>query len=729
MTAIPRDPPANTPGVRTLGTASIQAAPGDDSRFPASGVLTVKASYIGTPSATVFYASFDVSGNVITARTPTGVTESATTPGLYFYDQIVSLDQFIAVWDENDGLPPATEVIATRHVVRAPSAPTSVTAAGGNTQATVSFTPGDNGGSAITNYTVTATDSTNALHGGQVQSGAASPIIITGLTNGESYTFTVTATTSFGTSVASAASNAVVPAVVLTAPDPPTGVSAVAGNGQAVVSFTAPTNNGGSAITSYTVHAVDETTPGNGGQTHNGNSPNTITGLVNNEVFHFYVTATNAVGTSAASVNSNSVTPTGAGGGVATFTYTQPSSSTVLLDATGSTGTLVWQVDGVNASATTTTLLIGPLSVGTHTIKLTATSGAAAVSTQSIDVAWVGKPLGDAQHDATNGPGIITSGRGWWGTPNPAGTDGAHSTIELSQWSSLPAVGPWRNKTILNMTGGGGDGVSRITVYDDNHISLTTKNGDHPGSSGGYRQALEHTSSYDATLAGHEFAKVGDIDMCGQGTLNGHGTVRFYRLEMMFPSSNPGGPTSPGGVDGGGPGAGWLNQNNMFEIHGNIGGSSPIRFATNGTGTQVGWAYNSIQGGGNNAGPTQNFDQANILWDTWYNYIVEIIWDIRVGFGYIRVYRDTGTGFAVIPLARCPAGTISTPGADYGKYIPPSPYATQQTDINNTIILLNPQIENYRTRANLINLPAYPDATIHYRNVAVGPTLASVTNL
>ena len=81
-------------------------------------------------------------------------------------------------------------------------------------------------GSAITGYTVTATDTTTPANGGQTASGAASPITVTGLTNGDAYTFTVTATNGNGTGAASTASAPVTPSDV---PDAPTGVSATAG--------------------------------------------------------------------------------------------------------------------------------------------------------------------------------------------------------------------------------------------------------------------------------------------------------------------------------------------------------------------------------------------------------------------------------------------------------------------------------------------------------------------
>src|SRR5207253_1294540 len=129
-------------------------------------------------------------------------------------------------------------------------------------------------------------------------------LVFTGLTNGTSYTFTVTATNAVGTSAASAASNAVIPATV---PGPPTGATATRGNGSATVSWTAPVDTGGTPGTGYTVTASP------GGATVNVSSGSAtsavVSGLNNGTSYTFTVIAINNVGRGAPSAASAAVTP------------------------------------------------------------------------------------------------------------------------------------------------------------------------------------------------------------------------------------------------------------------------------------------------------------------------------------------------------------------------------------------------------------------------------------
>ncbi len=78
----------------------------------------------------------------------------------------------------------------------------------GRTTATVTFTaPTSDGGSPITAYTVTS----NPAGGSSSTRTTAGTFTVTGLTPGTSYTFTVTATNTYGTSLPSAASATVTP--------------------------------------------------------------------------------------------------------------------------------------------------------------------------------------------------------------------------------------------------------------------------------------------------------------------------------------------------------------------------------------------------------------------------------------------------------------------------------------------------------------------------------------
>jgi hypothetical protein len=180
-----------------------------------------------------------------------------------------------------------------------PAAPTIGTATRSATQSVqVTFTaPANAGGNLITSYTATSNP------GNITASSASSPITVTGLTNGTSYTFTVTATNSYGTSVASSASNSAIPYGVPSAPT--IGTATQTGQTTATVTFTAPFN-GGSTITSYVAVASPGGATGSINQAGSGTI--TVSGLTAATNYTFTVYAVNAAGNSLNSAASNQIT-------------------------------------------------------------------------------------------------------------------------------------------------------------------------------------------------------------------------------------------------------------------------------------------------------------------------------------------------------------------------------------------------------------------------------------
>ena len=353
-----------------------------------------------------------------------------------------------------------------------PEPPSDVTATAGNASADVSWSaPASDGGRPIRHYTVTSNPDSVTQ---STADGTTTTLHLSGLRNAVSYTFTVTATNALGTGFASAPSNAVTPATV---PDAPTGVSATPGDRSASVQWTAPFDEG-RPITQYTVAS----SPGGLTATVSGNPPATsatVSGLTNGTSYTFTVTATNAVGTGAASAPSNAVVPEGppppaapgaptgvtatAGAGYATVTWTAPSSSggsaissyvVTAASTTPANGT------SVTTNGSTTSAIVGGLGSGTYTFTVKAVNNA-----------------GPSPASAPSNPVLISAG-GQYHPMVPQRILDTRPQSQVGPYSTPLGPGETRNVQVAGVQGvpasGVGSVVLNVTVTNPTQGSFLT---------------------------------------------------------------------------------------------------------------------------------------------------------------------------------------------------------------------------------------------------------------
>ncbi len=218
-----------------------------------------------------------------------------------------------------------------------PGAPAGIVAVAGNGSASLFWSPATAPAtSPVTGYTVTAQPG-----GLTTTTMGATTASFGGLTDGATYVFTVHATNGHGNSPESPPSNPIVPAGP-TAPGAPTAVVATAEDSAAVIQWAPPANDGGRAVTGYTVVSV----PGGLRATSTGTTTATISGLTNGTTYVFTVQATNAVGSGPQSAPSNAVVPESS---VAT---TVPGAPTAVVAAAGDgTANVVWAAPLANGGS------------------------------------------------------------------------------------------------------------------------------------------------------------------------------------------------------------------------------------------------------------------------------------------------------------------------------------------------------------------------------------------
>ena len=257
--------------------------------------------------------------------------------------------------------------------ITVPSAATNLVAIPGNTTALIYFTI-DDGNSPIINFAYSLNGGTSFTSFSPAQS--ASPLTISGLTNGTTYSVQIKATNGIGTGAASSTVT-VTPGV----PAPPTNLTVQPSNGNALVYFTPGAANVGT-ITNYlyslnggafTAFSPAQTT-----------SPITIGTLTNGTTYSIQLAPVNSVGTGPASSTVTTIvgTPTSP-----TNLVGVPSATSVFITFTGSSDngsaiiTYAYSINGgmsfipTHPNITTSPVTIAGLTPGTtYNIQLAATN-------------------------------------------------------------------------------------------------------------------------------------------------------------------------------------------------------------------------------------------------------------------------------------------------------------------------------------------------------------------
>jgi Fibronectin type III domain len=219
---------------------------------------------------------------------------------------------------QNAGLQPAFKNILNQRFGNpsAPEPPSRVAAAAGNGFALVAWNPSIfDGGAPVESYTVTSSQGDQATIS-EADYQASGYVKMTGLENGQDYTFAVEARNANGVSAPSLPSATVVPNDrAIHPPSAPTQAYAESGNGMASIHFRGAQHDGGSPIIGYVITAE----PGGRKLIITGRAALTLGGrhttfavvddLENGKHYKFEVAAVNAAGVGT-SISTRPVTPT-----------------------------------------------------------------------------------------------------------------------------------------------------------------------------------------------------------------------------------------------------------------------------------------------------------------------------------------------------------------------------------------------------------------------------------
>lgn len=260
-------------------------SPSDDGGSPISNYLIQYSTTGSAPWSQVYTGSANI------YYTITGLINGVT-----YYFQIAAINAYC---NNGTGYGPTSGLFSSTTSATPATTPSQVfnvqTTSGPNV-GDISLTWGApfNGGLAISSYDlqyrVSGTGSWTTISGIPSTS-----YIVTGLLNSTTYEFQVAARNPIGLGPYSI----IVSGSTFTTPNSPTNLTGTSGNAQVSLTWTAPTNNGGTPITQYSVGYSSSSSSGPFTSVNTGSTATTyiVTGLTNGTLYYIRVSGINAVGT------------------------------------------------------------------------------------------------------------------------------------------------------------------------------------------------------------------------------------------------------------------------------------------------------------------------------------------------------------------------------------------------------------------------------------------------
>jgi putative cell wall-binding protein len=237
-----------------------------------------------------------------------------------------------------------------------PGAAGNIVLTPGNNELQVSWVSAAANGSPISSYVVTLSPADSPA---KTVNGTTTSTTFTGLTNGKSYSVTISATNQRGTTTSSQSSS-VRP---VGPPSAPIDIDATAGDTTATVSWAPPADTGGPEISSYTVVITTGSVSTNITISDPNQRTYTAQGLTNGLAYAFAVSATNEAGLTSPISASDSATPAPAATPVINSSGLSPLGGPIAggfnIEIVGSNLALVSQVSFMCSDATRAGVIIG----------------------------------------------------------------------------------------------------------------------------------------------------------------------------------------------------------------------------------------------------------------------------------------------------------------------------------------------------------------------------------